>query len=140
MAVAENGEVVGSVSGGCVEGAVYELASEVLRSGRPALVTYGVSQDDAFEVGLTCGGVVEILVQPGDDAHYPELSDILSGITGGAPIAVAQVIAGRDTMSDHLVVTPRRGWFAGRRATGQERHRPGARHAGLRHDRCDPRR
>ncbi|HEY3749687.1 MAG TPA: XdhC family protein [Pseudonocardiaceae bacterium] len=106
MAVAENGEVVGSVSGGCVEGAVYELASEVLRSGRPALVTYGVSQDDAFEVGLTCGGVVEILVQPGDDAHYPELSDILSGITGGAPIAVAQVIAGRDTMSDRLVVTP----------------------------------
>jgi xanthine dehydrogenase accessory factor len=102
LAVAENGEVVGSVSGGCVEGAVYELAAEVLRSGRPELVTYGVSDDDALEVGLTCGGVVEIFVRPG----HPLLSDVLSAIDEGRPIAVAQVISGRDDLSGQLVVTP----------------------------------
>ena len=56
LAVSTDGEVVGSVSGGCVEGAVYELCSEVISSGRPVLQTYGVSDDDAFAVGLTCGG------------------------------------------------------------------------------------
>jgi len=56
MAVNAAGEVVGSVSGGCVEGAVYEVAREVLATGIPRGVTYGVSNDDAFAVGLTCGG------------------------------------------------------------------------------------
>src|SRR5436190_23002633 len=56
MAVAENGKVIGSVSGGCVEGAVYGLAQEVLGSGTPQLATFGVGDGDAFAVGLTCGG------------------------------------------------------------------------------------
>ncbi|WP_300681427.1 XdhC/CoxI family protein [Nocardioides sp.] len=64
MAVAASGEVLGSVSGGCVEGALYDLAQQVIASGTPVLETYGVSDDDAFAVGLTCGGVLEVLVEP----------------------------------------------------------------------------
>ena len=64
MAVSGAGEVVGSVSGGCVEGAVYELAGEVTASGQPVLQRYGISDDTAFSVGLTCGGIIDIFVQP----------------------------------------------------------------------------
>ncbi len=56
-------EVVGSVSGGCVEGAVYELSLDVCQTGEPVLATYGVSDDDAFAVGLTCGGIIDIFVE-----------------------------------------------------------------------------
>ena len=58
-------------SGGCVEGAVYELAQEVMASGEPVLQRYGVSDDDAFAVGLTCGGIIDIFVEPVDAAHVP---------------------------------------------------------------------
>src|SRR5919205_2139910 len=64
MAVSAGGEAVGSVSGGCVEGAVYELAREIMETGRPVVQRYGVSDDDAFAVGLTCGGILDVLVQP----------------------------------------------------------------------------
>ncbi|MDD9369768.1 MAG: XdhC family protein [Acidimicrobiales bacterium] len=63
MAVNERGEVVGSVSGGCVEGAVYELAQEVVVAGEAVLHRYGVSDDDAFAVGLTCGGTIHLYVE-----------------------------------------------------------------------------
>ncbi|MCM3923683.1 XdhC family protein [Frankia sp. AiPs1] len=64
MAVAASGEVVGSVSGGCVEGAVYEAAVEAIRTGVPALESYGISDDDAFAVGLTCGGIIDLVIVP----------------------------------------------------------------------------
>ena len=64
MAVSEHGEMVGSVSGGCVEGAVVETALAVLESGEPRRVDFGVSQDDAFAIGLSCGGTLEILIEP----------------------------------------------------------------------------
>jgi xanthine dehydrogenase accessory factor len=64
MAVNERGEVTGSVSGGCVEGAVYEEAQAALESGRARLVTYGISDEDAFAVGLTCGGIIHVFVEP----------------------------------------------------------------------------
>src|SRR5437764_15047376 len=73
MAVSADGEAVGSVSGGCVEGAVYELATEVLQTGTPVLQTYGISDDDAFSVGLTCGGILDILVRPVDAATAASL-------------------------------------------------------------------
>src|SRR3954471_20999683 len=72
MAVSAQGEVVGSVSGGCVEGAVYELAREVVETGRPVVQRYSVSDDDAFAVGLTCGGILDVLVEPVGPASFPE--------------------------------------------------------------------
>jgi xanthine dehydrogenase accessory factor len=67
MAVSEAGEVAGSVSGGCVEGAVVTEALDVLAGdGRPKLCTFGYSDDEAFAVGLTCGGTIRIFVEPLD--------------------------------------------------------------------------
>ena len=66
MAVNEDGEVTGSVSGGCVEGAVVTEALGVLASGERKLVTFGYSDDDAFAVGLTCGGTIHLFVEPLD--------------------------------------------------------------------------
>ncbi|MEU8995054.1 XdhC/CoxI family protein [Streptomyces caniferus] len=64
LAVDSDGTAIGSVSGGCVEGAVYELCQEALQTGEPVLERFGYSDEDAFAVGLTCGGVIDILVQP----------------------------------------------------------------------------
>ena len=66
MAVNDEGEVAGSVSGGCVEGAVVLEALEVLTEGRPRLCTFGYSDDEAFAVGLTCGGTIRVFVEPLD--------------------------------------------------------------------------
>ncbi len=63
MAVNDDGEVAGSVSGGCVEGAVLEVALEVLGGTAPRLVTYGIADEDAFAVGLTCGGTIHVFVE-----------------------------------------------------------------------------
>lgn len=63
MALSEDGEVVGSVSGGCVEPAVYEEAMQVIQGDAPRLLTYGISDDQAFEVGLTCGGTIHVFVE-----------------------------------------------------------------------------
>src|ERR671925_476747 len=72
MLVGPGGEAVGSVSGGCVEGAVYEMGQQVLTDGRPVLQRYGVSDDDAFAVGLTCGGSIHILVEKVQTAAFPQ--------------------------------------------------------------------
>ncbi len=64
LAVDEDGNVAGSISGGCVEGAVYDLCREALRTGSPRRETFGYSDSDAFAVGLTCGGVLEVFVHP----------------------------------------------------------------------------
>lgn len=66
MAVSEDGEVAGSVSGGCVEGAVVTEALDVLASGDRRIVTFGYSDDEAFAVGLTCGGTVHLFIEPLD--------------------------------------------------------------------------
>ncbi|HMC41142.1 MAG TPA: XdhC family protein [Acidimicrobiales bacterium] len=67
MVISEAGEVAGSVSGGCVEGAVVTEALEVLSGpGRPKLCTFGYSDDEAFAVGLTCGGTIRVFVEPLD--------------------------------------------------------------------------
>jgi xanthine dehydrogenase accessory factor len=98
MAVNERGEVLGSVSGGCVEGAVYTTAEEVIHTGKAQQHTYGVSDGDAFEVGLTCGGTIEVLVQP--SAALADLDDVLAAIQQGRPVATV-------SMADNqLVVWP----------------------------------
>ena len=63
MAVSSDGDVAGSVSGGCVEGSVFEVAQRVLGSGTPELAKFGVSDEDAFAVGLSCGGKIEVFVE-----------------------------------------------------------------------------
>ncbi len=66
MAVSESGEVVGSVSGGCVEGAVVTEALDIIESGDRRIVTFGYSDDEAFAVGLTCGGTIHLFIEPLD--------------------------------------------------------------------------
>jgi len=66
MAVNEDSEVAGSVSGGCVEGAVVTEALDILATGERRMVTFGYSDDDAFAVGLTCGGTVHLFIEPLD--------------------------------------------------------------------------
>ena len=63
LAVADDGAMVGSVSGGCVEGAVIEQALETIRDGKPRLLDFGITNDQAWEVGLACGGKIEIFVE-----------------------------------------------------------------------------
>ncbi|HEX9834703.1 MAG TPA: XdhC family protein, partial [Mycobacterium sp.] len=93
MFVAPDGTVAGSVSGGCVEAAVYELATEVAASGRPELQRYGVSDDDAYAVGLTCGGTIDIFAEPMSRDTFPQLEAIADAIAAHRPTAVATVIA-----------------------------------------------
>ena len=93
MLVGPDGSAVGSVSGGCVEGAVYDLAKEVTASGEPLLQRYGVSDDDAFAVGLTCGGIIDIFVERVDRTAFPELGAIAEAIRAGTPVAVVTCVA-----------------------------------------------
>jgi xanthine dehydrogenase accessory factor len=69
MLVTRSGKMAGSVSNGCIEGAVFEEAQKVLKSGEPKLAAFGVSDDVAFEVGLACGGHIEVFIQPLGKAH-----------------------------------------------------------------------
>lgn len=64
IAVRDDGTFVGSVSGGCVEGAVVESAQEAIRTGKPSLLEFGVRDEDAWAVGLACGGKIEIFIEP----------------------------------------------------------------------------
>jgi xanthine dehydrogenase accessory factor len=104
LAVSPDGEVTGSVSGGCVEGAVYELSVDVSQTGSPVLQTYGVSDDDAFAVGLTCGGILDIFVEPVNQARFPELGDIAAAVERGEPVAVATVIGGPGQVGARRVI------------------------------------
>jgi len=92
MLVGPDGAAVGSVSGGCVEGAVYDLAQQVVGSGVPVLQRYGVSDDDAFAVGLTCGGILDVYVEKVSQETFPELGKIAEAIEKGSPLAVATVV------------------------------------------------
>ncbi|KAA0081724.1 XdhC/CoxI family protein [Mycolicibacterium sp. P9-64] len=108
MLVCPDDSAVGSVSGGCVEGAVYDLAQSVVESGEPVLQRYGVSDDDAFAVGLTCGGILDVYVQMVNQETFPELGDIAADVEAGHPVAVATVIEHRDSswLDRRLIVRP----------------------------------
>lgn len=99
MAVAADGTVLGSVSGGCVEGAVHDLALKVLATRTPVRESFGYSDSDtdAFAVGLSCGGTIDILVRPVTTAPAVHiLADTLDALTTGRPIALATVTDGPD--------------------------------------------
>ncbi|GAA1310364.1 XdhC family protein [Pseudonocardia xinjiangensis] len=109
MLVGPGGEAVGSVSGGCVEGAVYELGQQVLSDGRPILQRYGVSDDDAFAVGLTCGGIIDIFVEKVDPEQYAQLGAVAEAIRDESPVAVATVVSGpAERLGTRLIVWPDR--------------------------------
>jgi xanthine dehydrogenase accessory factor len=108
MIVGPDDTAVGSVSGGCVEGAVYDLAQDVVRSGEPVLQRYGVSDDDAFAVGLTCGGILDVYVEKIDRDTFPELGEIAADVRAGRPVALATVIEHPDpaVVGRRLVIRP----------------------------------
>ena len=97
MVVSPDGSVAGSVSGGCVEAAVYELSTEVMQTGRPQLQRYGITDDDAFAVGLTCGGIIDIFAEPISRETFPQLGAVANDIALQRPTAVATIIAHPDT-------------------------------------------
>ncbi|CAM5738112.1 hypothetical protein STENM223S_11715 [Streptomyces tendae] len=148
LAVDADGTVVGSVSGGCVEGAVYELCRQALQDGETVLERFGYSDEDAFAVGLTCGGTIDVLVGPvrtGDPVR-PVLAAALAASARGEAAAVARVVSGPAGLAGRaLVVRPehgrgrfrrpsRAGPHGGRRGgrlPGRRAHRhPGDRRAG----------
>ncbi|MGS2586481.1 XdhC family protein [Streptomyces hebeiensis] len=96
LAVDDEGTVIGSVSGGCVEGAVYELCAEALQDGGTRLERFGYSDEDAFAVGLTCGGVIDILITPvrADTPARTVFRSALAAAARGEPAAVARVARG----------------------------------------------
>lgn len=109
LAVDADGTAAGSVSGGCVEGAVYDLCRQALQDGRTVLERFGYSDEDACAVGLTCGGVIDILVTPvraGDPAR-PVVAAAVTAAARGETTAVARVVAGPDELRGRaLLVRP----------------------------------
>jgi xanthine dehydrogenase accessory factor len=94
MAADDAGEAIGSVSGGCVEAAVYELCRTAIETGEPVLERFGYSDEEAFAVGLTCGGILDVFVQPvvrGGDAG---LDAGIGCLAAGTPVALARVVDG----------------------------------------------
>ncbi|MFH9662536.1 XdhC family protein [Streptomyces sp. NPDC017248] len=115
LAVDGAGTVIGSVSGGCVEGAVYDLCREALRTGQSVLERFGYSDEDAFAVGLTCGGTIEVLVTPvaGGAPARTVLSAALSAAAQGGPAALARVVRGPAELLGRALLVRRDGTFEG---------------------------
>ncbi|MFE2020242.1 XdhC family protein [Streptomyces sp. NPDC059499] len=116
LAVDSEGTAIGSVSGGCVEGAVYELCRQALEDGTTVRERFGYSDDDAFAVGLTCGGVIDILVTPvrADDPARPVFAAALAAAAGGAAAAVARITDGpAELLGRPLLVHPDGGYEGG---------------------------
>ncbi|MFC8145340.1 XdhC family protein [Streptomyces paradoxus] len=109
LAVDADGTAIGSVSGGCVEGAVYELCEQALRDGETVLERFGYSDDDAFAVGLTCGGVIDILVTPvrAADPVRPVVASALAAAAEGEAAVVARIVSGPPELTGRaLLVRP----------------------------------
>jgi xanthine dehydrogenase accessory factor len=116
LAVDADGTVVGSVSGGCVEGAVYELCRQALEDGRTVVERFGYSDEDAFAVGLTCGGVLDVMVMPvgAGSPSRAVLRSALEEAAEGRPVAVARVTSGPAALlGTALLVRPDGSWDGG---------------------------
>ncbi|WP_407836654.1 XdhC family protein [Streptomyces sp. DSM 116496] len=119
LAVDSDGTAIGSVSGGCVEGAVYELCQQALEDGETVQERFGYSDDDAFAVGLTCGGIIDILVTPvpvGSPAREVFAAS-LAAAAGGEAAAVARIAEGPAELMGRAVLVrgegPHEGGFGG---------------------------
>jgi len=110
MLVTAQQEAVGSVSGGCVEGALFDVGLEILESGTPEYLSYGISDDEAFGVGLTCGGIIEVFAERVDHETWPELEGIAASIEAEEAVAVASIVKAPDEVAHlagrHLVIRP----------------------------------
>ncbi|MFF4036303.1 XdhC family protein [Streptomyces sviceus] len=109
LAVDADGTAIGSVSGGCVEGAVYELCQQALEDGESVLERFGYSDEDAFAVGLTCGGVIDILVTPvrSCDPVRTVITAALEAAAQGRAAALARIVSGPgELVGRALVVGP----------------------------------
>ncbi|MFJ2737026.1 XdhC family protein [Streptomyces sp. NPDC087317] len=109
LAVDAEGTAIGSVSGGCVEGAVYELCRQALEDGETVLERFGYSDEDAFAVGLTCGGVIDILVTPlrAADPARTVAASALAAAARGEAAALARIVSGPAGMPGRaLLVRP----------------------------------
>jgi xanthine dehydrogenase accessory factor len=110
LAISSSGELAGSVSGGCVEHEVYEEAKDVLATGRPKLLTYGISDDQAWNVGLPCGGEIDVLLNVLEDSVLEQVkrvyarddrAAVLTSFDG--PTVVSVVREGEQTDTDELI-------------------------------------
>ncbi|MFJ9812866.1 XdhC family protein [Streptomyces sp. NPDC101158] len=110
LAVDGEGTAIGSVSGGCVEGAVYELCREALQDGRTVLESFGYSDEDAFAVGLTCGGTIDVLVTPVRGGVYPAA---LAAAVSGEAAALARVVSGAGELLGRAILVRPDGSYEG---------------------------
>lgn len=106
MIVTRSGGIAGSVSAGCVEGAVVEESQVVMAEGRPRLLKYGVADEEAWQVGLACGGTIHVFVEPGK-ALTPIYTSLKQRLADRAPLAVVGVLAGPpEQLNRKLIVLP----------------------------------
>ncbi|MGW1259913.1 XdhC family protein [Streptomyces sp. NPDC002513] len=116
LAVDAEGTAIGSVSGGCVEGAVYELCRQALQDGTTVTERFGYSDEDAFAVGLTCGGVLDVLVTPVRAADPVEgvVASALAAAASGSAAALARIVTGpAELLGRALLVRPDGGYEGG---------------------------
>ena len=110
MALTPDGKITGSVSGGCVEGAVFEEGVQVLKSNRPKLLHFGVADETAWEVGLACGGSIDIFVKPLDTEFYKSLHSVL---VEEQPAALVTVVKGPDELLGREMLVREQGEVTG---------------------------
>ncbi|MFI1504156.1 XdhC family protein [Streptomyces sp. NPDC020597] len=121
LAVDADGTAIGSVSGGCVEGAVYELCRQALEDGQPVRERFGYSDDDAFAVGLTCGGVIDVLVTPvrvGDPVR-PVIAAGVRAAAAGEAAALARIVNGPAHLVGRALLVHADGGRGGDTASGR---------------------
>jgi xanthine dehydrogenase accessory factor len=105
LVVDSTGAVLGNVSGGCVDSAVHQASEEMLAGdNRPRTVTFGYDDNDAFSVGLTCGGTIELILRHHDPHAEPELGQALTDATNDKPVAVATIVRGPDSHLGRYIV------------------------------------
>jgi xanthine dehydrogenase accessory factor len=115
LAVDSEGTAIGSVSGGCVEGAVYDLCQQALEDGESVLERFGYSDEDAFAVGLTCGGIIDVLVTPvpADAPARAVFAAALAAAARGEAAAVARITDGPAALAGRALLVRPDGTYEG---------------------------
>ncbi|MFF9118704.1 XdhC family protein [Streptomyces massasporeus] len=129
LAVAADGTAVGSVSGGCVEGAVYDLCLQALQDGETLVERFGYSDEDAFAVGLTCGGTIDVMVTPFAGGRAVERA-ALAAADRAEPVALARVVRGPSGLLGQALLVRPDGSSAGGLGGGPELDRAALDRAG----------